>query len=178
MKKILLGLLTVSLLMSCGSSKYFNEDYRQSIESAGKNIKDVQFYNDGKIVLQRKVNSDDLQTTKGKVKFKRGRYVEIIKIPKNTPGVCIKDNIKGLIISFEKNDNLNINFLGNKDKSFYRISDDKNWLLTKQVDNRYIQYGEKRYEVIKGSSVQLKMKDKIKYEKKKDKRKVKGRKIS
>ncbi|GJM64011.1 hypothetical protein [Persicobacter diffluens] len=183
MKKLLfsyLGAMAVGscmLFSSCSSTSKFTQAYREKIEAAGGDLKDIQFYNNEKIVLQSTISSTQMATAKGKIKIKEGKMVETITIPKKTPGVCIQDNGNWVLISFDTDDSLNIRFWGDKAKTAYKIADQEGWLVFKEKGLQEINYGENLYQVMEGSNADLMIKPDEKSSSQKASRKVKGRKL-
>lgn len=64
-------------------------------------LKQVQFYNSGPIILTREINNNTTEVIKGEIKMKNGKQLEQIVIPPNTPGVVINGNSQRLGVSFE-----------------------------------------------------------------------------
>ena len=105
------GLLILSLA-SCSSSKVsrsslvpFTKDLRQKLEGGNIDLKQVQFYVDQKIVLERNLGDQKVEVTSGVVKLENGKYINEVIIPALTPGIC--EGVEGdkLMISFEKGNN-------------------------------------------------------------------------
>ncbi|MES2432055.1 MAG: hypothetical protein V4556_14060 [Bacteroidota bacterium] len=99
------------LMMACSTPKtYFTTSIRNAVESNHQPLEKIQFYADRDIILKRELNIGETKVTSGKVKIENGHYVQIIKLKKNTPGVCtvVKNNIVG--ISFENGPNKFLTF--------------------------------------------------------------------
>jgi len=99
-------------MTGCSSSKVsranlvpFTKDLRQKLERENIDLKQVQFYIDQKLVLDRNLGDQKVAVTSGVVKMENGRYINQVVIPAFTPGVC--ENAEGdkLMISFEKGNN-------------------------------------------------------------------------
>ena len=110
------GILIVSSLVlslsSCSSSKVsrsslvpFTKDLKQKLEGGNIDLKQVQFYVDQKIVLERNLGDQKVEVTSGVVKLENGKYINEVIIPALTPGIC--EGVEGdkLMISFEKGNN-------------------------------------------------------------------------
>jgi len=115
-------LLFSILLPSCSPKTIvFTQQIRQKVESDSLNINEVQFYNSHPIVLQRNLTYDETKIASGEIQFENGRYIEIIQIKKNTPGVCENAISNSLDVAFEAGDNRNLKFVLNPRKN-YQIS--------------------------------------------------------
>jgi hypothetical protein len=103
--------ILVALLSACGTSKsYFSTDVRTRVEKNSVSVEKLQFYIDRNVELRREVTSKDTKVTSGKVKLVNGKYVNIIKLKKNTPGVCTGFYSNALNIAFEKGDGQYLSF--------------------------------------------------------------------
>lgn len=72
------------------------------IKLTGVNLSSVQYYNSDEIILERVLESADAKTIKGVVVFRNGRYVDRVRISKNTPGILVdKDGDGRIWIAFE-----------------------------------------------------------------------------
>lgn len=97
--------ILVVVLSACGTSKsYFTTEVRSRVEKSSVSVQQLQFYIDRDVELRREVTSKDTKVTSGKVKLVNGKYVNIIKLKKNTPGVCTGFYTGSLNIAFEKGD--------------------------------------------------------------------------
>lgn len=111
------GILVVSSflvlsLASCSSSKIsrsslvpFTNDLRQKLDRENIDLKQVQFYVDQKIVLDRNLGDQKVEVTSGVVKLENGKYINEVIVPALTPGVCEGAEGDKLMISFEKGNN-------------------------------------------------------------------------
>jgi hypothetical protein len=99
------------LLSSCSSSRKmsgyvpFTRDLRQKLEKDNIDLKQVQFYVDQKLILNRNLGDQKVEVHSGVVKLENGKYINEVIVPALTPGVC--DALEGdrLLISFEKGNN-------------------------------------------------------------------------
>ena len=97
--------ILVVVLSACGTSKsYFTTEVRSRVEKSSVSVQQLQFYIDRDVELRREVSYKDTKVTSGKVKLVNGKYVNIIKLKKNTPGVCTGFYTGSLNIAFEKGD--------------------------------------------------------------------------
>jgi len=99
-------------MTGCSSSKVsranlvpFTKDLRQKLEKESIDLKQVQFYVDQKLILDRNLGDQKVAVTSGVVKLENGKYINQVIIPAFTPGIC--ENAEGdkLMISFEKGNN-------------------------------------------------------------------------
>ena len=166
---ILSLLIGVLLISSCSDKVLFTRQMQQVLYENEINMGHIQFYNSKKIVLKRDLSSEETKVAKGKIRFENGKFIEEIIIPKNTPGVAVKNGKRYLNIAFERDRNKYLKFLMNYDDTFQLSA--KNWdsdygEIIYDTSNFYIMPG--------GAKALLKVsKDNInKFEKKK--RKLKG----
>jgi hypothetical protein len=104
--------------MSCSSSKtYFSPQVRAKIERAGVNTKGLQFYVDKNIELKREITKEQAHLTKGKISIEDGKYINIITLKKNTPGICNGTYPDKVLISFENGENKFLTFGKTKNAS-------------------------------------------------------------
>jgi hypothetical protein len=106
------SVILVIFLSACGTSKsYFTSDVRSRIESNHTvSVDKLQFYIDRDVELRRVVSSRDTKVTSGKVRLVNGKYVNIIKLKKNTPGICTGFYTGSLNIAFESGDGQYLTF--------------------------------------------------------------------
>ncbi|HXB91717.1 MAG TPA: hypothetical protein VNU72_05490 [Puia sp.] len=103
-----LGFTSLTLLFSCGSSKKmsnytpFTRDLKQKLDVDNIDLKEIQFYVDQKIVLNRNLGSQDITVKNGVVKQSNGKYINEVVIPSLTPGICTGTDFDRLLVSFEK----------------------------------------------------------------------------
>jgi len=110
-KKTMLFFSTALLLTACSAPKtYFTAAIRADLAANHQPLDKIQFYNDRDIVLRRDVKTGEAKVTDGKVVLEKGHNVNIIRLKKNTPGVCVlqRNNIVG--IAFDQNNNNFITF--------------------------------------------------------------------
>ena len=80
-------IISISLLINC--TVQLTAGVKNKIVESAVNLSDVQFYNSERIVLRRSFRKkENIKETAGKIKFKKGKYVETLIIRKKTPGVC------------------------------------------------------------------------------------------
>ena len=97
-------IITVVALLSftaCRPKTYLTKGLKQKIESQNIPISKVQFYLDRDLALKRELSSEAAKVTEGKIKFVNGKYIQVIRFKKYTPGVCIQEDLSGLRIAFE-----------------------------------------------------------------------------
>ena len=100
---------------------YFTQDIRQKVEQEGLEIKDVQFYNSHQITLQRNLSYEETKLASGTISVENGKYIEIIQIKKETPGICENAGRNALDIAFEAGDDRFLKFVLNAGM-LYQIS--------------------------------------------------------
>jgi len=111
MNKISLFLFVTVTLLACSSSKtYFTPQVRAKIEKAGVDLKQVQYYVDRNMELKREVSKEEAQLSKGKIKIENGKYINIITLQKNTPGICSGIYADKILVSFETGENKFLTF--------------------------------------------------------------------
>lgn len=83
----------------------FTRDLKQKLERDNIDLKQVQFYVDQKIILNRNMGDQKLEVHSGVVKMENGKYINEVIIPQLTPGLCDAVENDKLMISFEKGNN-------------------------------------------------------------------------
>ncbi len=166
------------LLAACSSPKtYFTSSIRNRVENNRVPLEKIQFYADRDIVLRRDMETGETKVNAGVVKFENGHYVNIVTLPKNTPGVCtvVKNNIVG--ISFEAGDNKYLTFGKTKNaqpNDPYRILAN-DWVS----DYGVINYDGKKYHIQpEGTEAAILIKTKMLKTYSLEERKMKGRTVS
>lgn len=118
----IIGLLIIIMFASsCSKTILFTQVIRDKIQSDNIEIKEVQFYNSKKIMLQRNLSYEETRVAQGKIKFENGKFIELIIIKKNTPGVCENLGTNMLDVSFEAGENRKLRFMKNT-RSHYQIT--------------------------------------------------------
>ena len=175
--KIFLCIISL-LILSCTTR--LNIKIKEKIEKSSVQLEHVQFYNSERIVLRRRFRlaprrpengrkEEQVDEASGKVKFRKGKFIEKLIIRKNTPGVFIKEEEGKFFVSFEKGESKYFAF-----KEFHG-----NYLLDyKNTGGKCtIEYDGKTYKVIKGFEAYLMLKKKSRFVMDKKRRYIKGRKI-
>lgn len=177
MKKIIAAFLAVSAFTACSSSKtYFSNTVRNNIEASNIAVTQLQFYVDRDVELRREVASGTTKVSAGVVKLENGRYVNIITLKKNTPGVCTKAYADKIDVSFEAGDGKYLTFgkLKRDARAPYTLYADS-W----NNDLGAITYDGKQYYILAaGSEAQLQIKKNVLNSSKVEKREMKGRKVT
>ncbi|GJM28337.1 MAG: hypothetical protein DHS20C17_09720 [Cyclobacteriaceae bacterium] len=115
-------------ITSCGLQLVpFTADIEYESGLSKDQLKTVQFFNSGPIVLYREINNNITEVLRGEIKMKNGRQVEQIVIPPNTPGVVVSGNEQRLGVSFEKGTDRYLVFGRNPKKSNAYTVLAKNW---------------------------------------------------
>jgi len=179
MKPVFFTCLTLAALASCSTPKtYFTPSVRSDIESHNIPVNKLQFYVDRDVEIRREVSSANTKVSAGVVKFENGRYVNVITLKRNTPGVCTKTYDDKIDVSFEMGDGRYLTFgkLKKDNRAPYTLYAD-NW------GNRQSDYGEIKYDGLTyyilpgGSEARLMIKKNALNTLKVDKREMKGRKV-
>src|ERR1700735_1876931 len=108
---VILCFTSLTFLFSCSSSKKmsnyvpFTRDLKQKLEKENIDLKQVQFYVDQKLILNRNLGDQKAVVTSGVVRLENGKYINEGIVPAFTPGVCDTLISDRLMISFEKGNN-------------------------------------------------------------------------
>lgn len=171
--------ITISALLalaSCSTPKiYFTSTVRSTIETSNIPPTKLQYYVDRDVELRREVDSKSAQVSAGVVKFENGKYVNIITLRKNTPGVCTRAYDDKMDVSFEVGDGRFLTFgqLKRDNRAPYTLYAD-NW----KRDLGEIRYDGKMYYILpSGSEARLMIKKSALNTLKVEKREMKGRKV-
>lgn len=121
LKFILPLFVVVFFLSSCSKNIYFTQSIRENLMKHHVNVNKVQFYTSKKIILKRDLTYEETKVARGTIRLENGHYVELIIIPKNTPGVAEDSARNSLQVAFENGKNRALNFVLN-DKKRYQIS--------------------------------------------------------
>lgn len=200
MIKNLLFFVLIITTISCKVT--FTQRIRNQAENSKIDLSKIQFYNSDKIILKRSLSSDEVKVASGQITIENGKYIEVIRILKNTPGKCAVTANNQLQINFE--DGSNRSFLFQNDnilpqKGIYELkpddcklvkketlefTTDKNSMLPiksgeKMVNECTVTYDNKKYKVQLNSMPYLKIK-KAKFTRKKQikRRTAKGIKVN
>lgn len=177
--KIILGLCTVLVvtLSSCSRKISFNTEVRNRVAATNTPLTKLQYYVDRTVELKRVVSSGETKVSSGTIKVENGKSIQIIKLKRNTPGVCTAIAGDRVSISFEDGDNKNLVFVmprtGNIKSSYVLqlANIDKN-------NNATVNYGGTVYQVSSnGMFAKLKVKKSVATKVNVKKSKMKGRKL-
>lgn len=174
-------LLIITLVSSCsGPKSYFTAEIRKKIEDNSIPPTALQFYVDRDVELRRDLSSGEVKVSSGKIKFENGKYIHIILLKKNTPGICTEAGGKYLSISFETGEGKNLKFGVVKDaaaNAVYQIFA-KEWIKKSSTEIGKITYdGQTYYIQPAGADASLMIQKKVVGKLEIKKRTMKGRKI-
>ena len=112
MNRLKSAVLVLALfLTSCaGSKSYFTSDVRIRMEKNHISTEKLQFYIDRSMELRRVVASRDAKVTDGRIRLINGKYVNIIKLKRGTPGVCTGFYANAVNVAFESGDGQYLTF--------------------------------------------------------------------
>src|SRR5580693_6615035 len=109
---VILSFTSALILFSCSSSRKmsknyvpFTRDLKQKLDKENIDLKQVQFYVDQKLILNRNLGDQKIAVSSGVVKLENGKYINEVIIPSFTPGICENTEGDRLMISFEKGNN-------------------------------------------------------------------------
>lgn len=127
-------------ITSCGPKLVpFTGEVEHETGLSKDQLKYVQFFTSGPIILFREVNNNTTQVIRGEIKMHNGKQYEQIVIEPNTPGVVLNSNPERLGISFEKGTDRYLVFGRNpKQSNAYTIlaKDWKNSIGTVEYDGK------------------------------------------
>ncbi|WP_276480176.1 hypothetical protein [Paraflavitalea pollutisoli] len=176
MKLFIFTALPLLILASCSTPKtYFTQAVRTKVESNTIPVTKLQYYVDRDVELRREVSSGTTQVSAGVVKFENGKYVNIVTLRKNTPGVCTRVYEDKMDISFEMGDGRYL--------TFGKLKRDSQAPYTLYADSWNRNLGEIRYDgktyyiLPAGGEARLMIKKNALNTLKVEKREMKGRKV-
>lgn len=177
MKLVIFTSLALLVFASCSTPKtYFTPSVRSNLEANDIPVSKLQFYVDRDVELRREVASGSAQVSAGIVKFENGKYVNIITLKKNTPGVCTMAYEDKMDVSFEVGDGRYLTFgkLKRDSRAPYTLYADS-W----GRDLGEIKYDGKTYYILPaGSGARLMIRKNALNTLKIEKREMKGRKVN
>jgi hypothetical protein len=176
MKPAFLTCLIALVFAACSTPKtYFTPSVRSKIEASDIPVTKLQFYVDRDVELRREVASGSAQVSAGVVKFENGKYVNIITLRRNTPGVCTKAYDDKIDVAFEMGDGRYL--------TFGKLKRDSRAPYTLYADSwgrslGEISYDGKTYYILpQGSEARLMIKKNALNTLKIEKREMRGRKV-
>ena len=178
MKNALLIGISAVLFASCSTPKtYFNTSVRTQVERSAIALDKLQYYVDRDVEIRREVASSSAKVASGVIKLENGKYVNIITLKKNTPGVCTKAYADKMDISFEVGEGKYLTFGKLKNSDVYAAYTlyANSWLNNLGEIN----YDGQRYYILpQGSEARLMIKKNVLHTIKVDKREMNGRKVA
>lgn len=164
----------LSVFVALTSCKvHFQESTRTKIEKEEQaSLEDIQFYNDHTIKLYYKTQKKQSEVANGTVKFKRGSYVQMVKIPRNTPGIAEVRDDQSLNVFFDEKQTTPFVFSFSGPGQGYSLQSDS-------VDGKFItNYDGIPMELIAGKSASLTIKKKDDVDRETSKQKLDGIRVS
>lgn len=120
---------------SCAPRVMFTEGARKKLEEAKVDLSLIQFYNDKEILLQRKMDNNEVVVESGTIREHDGRRIQEVRIPRYTPAIYDGFENGKLVVRFELGDGKTLRFYRNSYDKF-QIDADK-WVKR----NGMITYG-------------------------------------
>lgn len=177
MKNALLIGITAILFASCSTPKtYFSSSVRNQVEKSSISLEKLQYYVDRNVEIRREVSSSSAKVSSGVIRLEKGKFVNIVTLKKNTPGVCTKTYPDKIDISFEVGDGKYLTFgkLKNTDINAPYTLYANSWLNNLGE----ITYDGKQYYILpEGSEARLMIKKNVLQTIKVDKHEMNGRKV-
>jgi len=154
-----------AFLSSCTTKLSLN--IKEKIENSTVKLEDVQFYNSERIKLQRVLpKTEKVAEAAGKIKFRKGEFIETLILRRNTPGVYVSQDEDRIFAAFEKGGNLALPFRLN---GGYYVLDNR------YADDKYlVTYDGKDYELLKGHKAFVMLKKKSRFVTDKKRRYLRG----
>ncbi len=178
MKNAFLIGATAILFASCSTPKtYFSASIRSRVEHSSIELSKLQYYVDRDVEIRREVESRTAKIETGVIKLENGKYVNIITLKKNTPGVCTRTYPDKIDVSFEVGDGKYLTFgkLKNADINAAYTLYANSWMN----DMGAITYDGKQYYILPaGSEAKLMIKKSVLETSKVEKHEMNGRKVS
>ncbi len=152
MKKVFFFIGAIATFAACSPKVPFTEAIRQNYNLTTDEIKQIQFYTSGDIVLVRGTKENDKDTYNHTLTVTQGKRVEEVDIPKGTPGLAEIVNDHSIKVSFENGSGKSITFgvKMNSDSTYKFIAEE--W----KDDKGKILYDGRTFFALKGAeNVQL-----------------------
>jgi|SRR5882724_104361 len=173
----LIGIVAI-VFASCSTPKtYFSSSIRTRVENSSIPVTKLQYYVDRDVEIRREVESRSAKVESGIIKLENGKYVNIVTLKKNTPGVCTKIYPDKIDVSFEVGDGKYLTFgkLKNADINAAYTLYANSWMN----DMGAITYDGKQYYILPaGSEAKLMIKKSVLQTSKVDKHEMNGRKVT
>lgn len=112
-KKIIIALTVIVIglsISSCSRKISFNTDVRNRVAATNTPLTKLQYYVDRNVELKRVITTGDTKVSSGTIKVENGKSIQIIKLRRNTPGICTSFGPDKMIVSFEDGANKYLTF--------------------------------------------------------------------
>jgi hypothetical protein len=173
----LIGIVAIAFA-SCSTPKtYFSSSIRTRVENSSIPVTKLQYYVDRDVEIRREVESRTAKVESGVIKLENGKYVNIVTLKKNTPGICTRIYPDKIDVSFEVGDGKYLTFgrLKNADINAAYTLYANSWMN----DMGAITYDGKQYYILPaGSEAKLMIKKSVLQTNKVDKHEMNGRKVT
>lgn len=97
-------------ISSCSRKISFNTEVRNRVAATNTPLTKLQYYVDRTVELKRVITTGDTKVSSGTIKVENGKSIQIIKLKRNTPGVCTVIGGDRVSIAFEDGANKNLVF--------------------------------------------------------------------
>lgn len=82
--------MALALLLLSGCTLPFTKGLQQQLDDSGVKVENVQFYNSGRVLLERDLSKEEASVSDGKIVLRAGQHVEQVVIRPLTPGLCLR----------------------------------------------------------------------------------------
>jgi len=97
-------------ISSCSRKISFNTDVKNRVTATNTPLTKLQYYVDRTVELKRVITTGDTKVSSGTIKVENGKSIQIIKLKRNTPGICTSVGPDRMIVSFEDGPNKYLTF--------------------------------------------------------------------
>lgn len=150
------------------------KDTKAALEEITGSPAELQYFVSDRLVLQREVTSRDDSVTQGRIRVRKGRFIERVVVRRGTPGVATTWGDDWVEISFEEGSALRFDLGATQ----HGEASDIYSLHTADAEGPpKVRLGEQEYEVHRGATARLRVRKNDRTKKKKRRHVLRGRKI-